>query len=70
MLPAFAVDELRRLKRDQAEVLLKLGVRQTGATLACARADGEPFQPQSLTMSSPGSSPVSDRTSRGSDIMI
>jgi integrase len=48
-LPAFAVGELRRLKREQAEALLKLGVRQTGATLACARADGEPLQPQSLT---------------------
>jgi len=48
-LPAFAVDELRRLKRDQAELPLMLGVRQTGATLLCARADGEPLQPQSLT---------------------
>ena len=26
-----------------------LGVRQTGATSLCARADGEPLQPQSLT---------------------
>jgi integrase len=48
-LPAFAVDELRRLKREQAEELLKLGVRQTGDTLLCARADGEPMQPRSLT---------------------
>jgi integrase len=29
-LPAFAVDELRRLKRQQAETLFRLGVRQTG----------------------------------------
>jgi integrase len=43
------VDELRRLKREQAEELLRLGVRQTGTTLACARADGEPHQPRSLT---------------------
>lgn len=48
-LPAFAVDELRRLKRQQAEELLALGIRQTGETLACSRADGEPHQPRSLT---------------------
>lgn len=48
-LPAFAIEELRRLKREQAEELLKLGIRQTGDTLVCARADGEPLQPQSLT---------------------
>jgi len=48
-LPSFAVMELRRLKREQAESLLLLGVRQTGDTLVCARRDGEPLQPQSLT---------------------
>jgi len=48
-LPRFALEELRRLKRDQAEALLRLGVRQTGETLAFARADGEPLQPRSLT---------------------
>ncbi len=48
-LPAFAVEELRRLKRQQAEELLALGTRLTGDTLACARADGEPHQPRSLT---------------------
>jgi len=48
-LPAFAIDELRRLKRQQAEELLTLGIRQDGATLVCARADGEPIQPRSLT---------------------
>lgn len=48
-LPAFAVEELRRLKREQAEELLALGIRQSGETLACARADGEPHQPRSLT---------------------
>jgi integrase len=48
-LPAFAIDELRRLKRQQAEELLTLGIRQDGATLVCARADGEPMQPRSLT---------------------
>lgn len=48
-LPAFVVGELRRLKREQAEAFLRLGVRQTGETLVCARTDGEPLQPQSLT---------------------
>jgi len=48
-LPGFAIEELRRLKRQQAEELLTLGVRQTGETLVCARADGLPLQPQSLT---------------------
>jgi integrase len=48
-LPAYAVEELRRLKREQAEELLALGIRQSCETLVCARADGEPHQPRSLT---------------------
>ncbi len=48
-LPAYANDELNRLKREQAESLLMLGVRQDGDTLVCARADGKPLQPRSLT---------------------
>jgi len=48
-LPAFAVEELRRLKWEQAEDLLALGVRQDGSTLLCARADSDPMQPRSLT---------------------
>jgi integrase len=48
-LPAFAIEELNRRKREQAEELLALGVRQTGDTLVCARRDGKPLQPQSLT---------------------
>jgi integrase len=48
-LPAFAITELRQLKVQQAQELLKLGIRQTGETLVCPRADGEPLQPQSLT---------------------
>jgi integrase len=48
-LPAFAADELRRRKREQAEELLRLGVRQDGDTLVCARADGTPMLPTSLT---------------------
>ena len=48
-LPSFAVEELCRLKREQAESLLMLGVRHTADTLVCARRDGGPLQPQSLT---------------------
>lgn len=48
-LPNFAIEELRRLKREEAESLLMLGVRQTGDTLVCGRRDGEPLQPKRLT---------------------
>jgi integrase len=48
-LPSFAIDELRRLKRAQAEVLMAMGVRQAGDTLVCAREDGEPWSPHLLT---------------------
>jgi integrase len=42
-LPAYAVAELRRYKRQQAE---ELGIRQD---LVCGRADGAPHLPQSIT---------------------
>jgi integrase len=48
-LPAFALEDLRCLKREQAEELLALGVRQTGETLVCGRADGEPKSPLALS---------------------
>jgi integrase len=48
-LPRFAVEELMRHKREQAEQLLALGVRQTGETLVCPREDGAPMVPESLT---------------------
>src|SRR5262249_43964533 len=48
-LPAFAIEELRRLKREQAETLLSLGIRQNQDTLVCGRADGSPMLPTSLT---------------------
>jgi integrase len=48
-LPRYAIEELHRHKVEQAKKLLALGVRQTGTTLVCARQDGEPLQPQSLT---------------------
>jgi integrase len=49
-LPAFAIEELRRLKRQQAQELLKLGVRQAPDTLVCNRGDGEPRIPLTLTL--------------------
>jgi integrase len=48
-LPRFAVEELRRWKREQAEGLFTLGVRQGGETLVCARLDGAPKRPDSMT---------------------
>jgi integrase len=48
-LPAFAVTELRRWKRRQAEELLALGIRLGGDTLVCGRADGTPHLPQRIT---------------------
>jgi integrase len=48
-LPGFAAEGLRRLRLQQAEELLLLGVRQNGDTLVCSRADGLPLQPRSLT---------------------
>jgi integrase len=48
-LPAFAVAELRRWKTEQAQELLRLGVRQTSATLVCGQADGEVRSPHDLT---------------------
>jgi len=48
-LPQFAVDELRQHKAQQAEALLRLGIRQSGETLVCCREDGEAKWPRSLT---------------------
>jgi len=48
-LPKFAINELRAWKRQQAENLLRLGIRQRQDGLVCAREDGEPKQPASLT---------------------
>jgi integrase len=45
----FALNELRRWKREQAEALLALGIRQSGEMLVSARKDGEPKKPDSLT---------------------
>jgi integrase len=48
-LPATAVDELRRVKVEQAEALFRLGMRQDGGTPICMRADGTVSAPSTLT---------------------
>jgi integrase len=48
-LPTLAVDELRAWKRDQAEQLLRLGVRQGPDTAVCTRPDGARITPNMLT---------------------
>ena len=48
-LPGYAAEELRRLKHEQAQTLLSLSIRQSGTTLVCARYNGEPMPPRSLT---------------------
>src|SRR5262245_41610940 len=48
-VPAFAVEELRRLKREQAEELLRAGIRQSADTLVICWENGEPKWPSSLT---------------------
>jgi integrase len=48
-LPAFAIEALRRCKKQQAEELLALGVRQDRETLVCGRYDGSPKSPLALT---------------------
>jgi integrase len=49
VVPAFAIKELRRLKRAQTEELLAIGTKQNGETLVCCRIDGQPLQPRSVT---------------------
>jgi len=48
-LSGSVVEELRLHRVRQAEELLKVGVRQTGATFVCTREDGLPLQPRSLS---------------------
>jgi integrase len=49
LLPASAVAELRRMKIAQAESLLAIGVRQSGKTFVCTRADGATLKPDALS---------------------
>jgi integrase len=48
-LSATVVEQLRAHRLQQAEELLRLGVRQTESTFVYTREDGEPMQPRSLT---------------------
>jgi integrase len=48
-MSATVVERLRAHRLQQAEELLRLGVRQTESTFVYTREDGEPMQPRSLT---------------------
>jgi integrase len=48
-LPALVVAELRRHRLEQAEQLLRLGIRATDDHHVVMQADGTPLQPNSLT---------------------
>ena len=48
-LSATMAEELRAHRLQQAEELLRLGIRQGEATFVYTREDGEPMQPRSLT---------------------
>jgi integrase len=48
-LSAIMVEELRAHRLRQSEELLRLGIRVTDENFVCAREDGLPLQPQTLT---------------------
>jgi integrase len=48
-LPGFAIDELRRRRREQMEDLFRLGVRLQSDSLVCTQLDGRPIAPGVLT---------------------
>lgn len=48
-LPAMAVEELRRWRLQQAQELLRLGIRADNDWHVVTQADGSPLQPRSLT---------------------
>ena len=48
-MPSLLIEGLRSHKAEQAESLLKLGVRQSNNTLVCCRFDGEPMNPEDLS---------------------
>jgi integrase len=49
-LPAYVVAALRSHRLNQAEALLRLGVRATAETPICTRDDGSRWEPEALTM--------------------
>jgi integrase len=48
-VPEAVIAELRRIKLEQAERLLRLGVRQANESRVCTRADGTDYKPNHLT---------------------
>jgi integrase len=48
-MPSLLLDELRKHRLEQAEALLRLGVRLTDEHHVVMRRDGKPLQPRSLT---------------------
>jgi integrase len=48
-LPEMLIEELRRHRVEQAQALLKLGIRATADHHVVMQADGSPLQPNSLT---------------------
>src|SRR5262249_21635463 len=48
-LSASVIEEVRAHRIKQAQELLRLGLRATDATFVCAREDGQPLQPLTLT---------------------
>ncbi len=52
-IPVFLADAIRTHRIEQAQTLLKLGIRQTGETLVCCRYDGEPMSPENLSRQFP-----------------
>jgi integrase len=50
-IPSLVVEELRRHRLQQAQELLRLGIRQTDETHVCLREDGSPWPPRLLTNS-------------------
>ena len=51
-LSTTVVEQLRAHRLQQAEELLRLGVRQTDSAFVYTREDGKPMQPRSLTHAS------------------
>ena len=49
-LPVTVIEILRAHRIRQAQDLLKLGIRQGDDTFVCAREDGKPLQPNTLTI--------------------
>ena len=52
-IPAFLSDAIKKHRIDQAQALLKVGIRLTGETLVCCRCNGEPMSPENLSRQFP-----------------